>query len=242
MQPRGPGEEWMLTYMDTVTLLVTLFVMILSFANFDEQRFAAFAEAMSLADRASGMGLGAMSRVIVSRPTMAVPELSPDLGKAEPAVAEPVSTSGAGEKLLSSLQGQIDRKGLGGAVRLHRRQGTVEMEINESVLFPLGSAELSPDGAELLSRLSDMLVAQPGDLVVEGHTDDLPIETERFPSNWELSGARAASVVRRLIAGGIAEKRLRIVGYAANRPLAPNDTPEDRRKNRRVNIILELPQ
>jgi len=245
LQSQGPGEEWMLTYMDTVTLLVTLFVMILSFANFDEQRFAAFADAMSLADKTAGMGLGALNRAVIP-PPMAMPEIGRGLDRDQdtpaPAIDEPAPNDGAGEKLLSSLQGQIDRKGLGGAVRLHRRQGTVEMEINESVLFPLGSAELSPDGAELLSRLSDMLAGQPGDLVVEGHTDNLPIETDRFPSNWELSGARAAAVVRRLIAGGIAEKRLRIVGYAANRPLAPNDTPEDRRKNRRVNIILALPQ
>jgi len=230
----------MLTYMDTVTLLVTLFVMILSFANFDKQRFAAFADAMSLADKASGMGLSSLKATAVPAPIETLPKLSPDLGS--PDAVDPVSQGDAGERLMASLQGQIDRRGLGGAVRLHQRQGTVEMEINESVLFALGSAELSLEGAELLSRLSDMLAAQSGDLIVEGHTDNLPIETEQFPSNWELSGARAASVVRRLIASGITEKRLRIVGYAATRPLAPNQTPDGRRKNRRVNIILELPQ
>ncbi len=231
------GDEWMLTYMDTVTLLVTLFVMILSFASFNRERFAEFTAAMSLSKyRAGGM------QGILGKDGKAVRRLVLPPPSSKPSMPAPNAGGAAGEGLLASLQGQIDRQGLTGAVKLRRGQGRVEMEINENVLFPLGSAELSASGLSLLSRLTDMLKAHPGRFSVEGHTDNLPIATDRFPSNWELSGARASAVVRRLVAGGIPAARLRIVGYAATRPLAGNDTAEARQKNRRVNIIVELPE
>lgn len=232
-----PGREsengWTLTYMDTMTLLITLFVMFLSFANFEPERFAAFTDAMSLDKHKSDVVFGT-----IGRPALPMPRPLPDSAEVE--AESDARRKGRNDNLVTDLEDQIDKQGLTSAVRLHRRSGKIEMEINEKVLFALGSAELSESGLNVLARLTPMLNSYPGRFSVEGHTDDLPIGTEHYPSNWELSGARASAVVRRLIAGGIPAERLRIVGYAATRPLTANATPEDRQKNRRVNIILEL--
>jgi len=240
----GPGEEWMLTYMDTVTLLVTLFVMILSFANFDKKKFDEFKQGMSLAKYGAGilMGtIGIQDKAVAEKVTIPLPTApsSPPASVGRPSPETGPQDLGE-EALLATLRDQIGEQGLANDVQLRKRAGTVEMEINESVLFPLGSAELSPTGLSILTRLSGLLRAHEGTIAVEGHTDNLPIETAQFPSNWELSGGRASSVARHLISGGMDSRKVRIVGYADTRPLAGNNQPEGRQRNRRVNIRLEL--
>jgi len=236
----GPGEEWMLTYMDTVTLLVTLFVMILSFASFDAEKYKNFSHGMSLAKYGSGIMMGSLGireNVGDKKQPIPLPTVIPP--SPEPASdAEPMTQQG---NMLTDLQDQITHQGLEKEVLLREREGTVEMEINESVLFPAGSAELSELGLSVLARLSNLLKSHIGTIAVEGHTDNLPIKTDLFPSNWELSGGRASSVVRRLISSGVDPQQLRIVGYADVRPLANNASPDGRQRNRRVNIVLEFP-
>jgi chemotaxis protein MotB len=237
----GPGEEWMLTYMDTVTLLVTLFVMILSFASFDKKKYEEFAQGMNLAKYGSGilMGtLGLRDQPGVGVRNVVAPKITVQT-TADLPIKEPEED--ADHALLEALQTQIDKQGLSEDIQLRQRQGTIEMEINERVLFPTASAELSDNGISVLVKLSELLRAHPGTIAVEGHTDSVPIETEIFPSNWELSGSRASSVARELISGGVKPEKTRIVGYAATKPVASNLTPDSRQQNRRVNIVLEWP-
>ncbi len=235
----GPGEEWMLTYMDTVTLLVTLFVMILSFASFETEKFKEFSHGMSLAKYGSGIMMGTPSimdrRVIKNQITSELPATKPGPAKTSSPTSEPVP-----DDKIAALQEQITQQGLGDEVALRARGSTVEMEINESVLFPAGRADLSPLGLSVLLRLSNLLKTHQGSISVEGHTDNLPINTDQFPSNWELSGSRASSVVRHLISSGVAPDQLRIVGYADNRPLGTNASVDGRQRNRRVNIVLQF--
>lgn len=235
----GPSEEWMLTYMDTVTLLVTLFVMILSFANFDKDKFEEFKQGISLSKYGAGILMGSLgirestNDVRSSTPKLMLEDSNIDASKKPEANPK--------NNLLAVLQNQINQQGLIDDIQLRESEGTVEMEINESVLFPLGSAELSKSGISVLTRLSELLNSHDGTIAVEGHTDNLPIKTILFPSNWELSGARASSVARHFISGGVDSHRVRIVGYADTQPLASNATPGDRQRNRRVNIVLEIP-
>ena len=239
---RPPGEEWMLTYMDTVTLLVTLFVMILSFASFDTEKYKIFSHGMSLAKYGSGIMMGTLSiRDNLTEKKQAIP-LSPSISESQKTESESESERvEMHDKVLAALQDQINQQGLDNDIVIREREGTVEMEINESVLFPAGSADLSEMGLSVLVRLSNLLKTHSGTISVEGHTDNLPIETDLFPSNWELSGGRASSVVRRLISSGVDPLRLRIIGYADIRPLADNTSPDGRQRNRRVNIVLEFP-
>ncbi len=122
-------------------------------------------------------------------------------------------------------------------VEVQERQVRVEMQ--DEILFPLGSAELGEQGESLLDRLLDGLAARDISIRVEGHTDDLPIATAQFPSNWELSSYRATTVARYLIDRGVDQSRIEVSGYADTRPRAPNDNPQNRARNRRVSLVLQ---
>jgi len=118
----------------------------------------------------------------------------------------------------------------------------VELEINASALFNVGEAALQAEARQTLAAVAKQLSAEEFAIEVEGHTDNQPISTAQFPSNWELSSARASSVVRLFIEQGIVAKRLTAKGAADNRPVLSNDTPEGRTRNRRVTITVLTPE
>jgi chemotaxis protein MotB len=118
----------------------------------------------------------------------------------------------------------------------------VEIEINASALFNQGEADIQPEAKKTLADAAKVLVDNEYAIEVEGHTDNLPISTAKFPSNWELSSARASSVVRLFIDQGVVAKRLKAVGSADNQPVVPNDSPEGRARNRRVTITVLTPE
>ena len=128
-----------------------------------------------------------------------------------------------------------------GLVSVSQTARGVELEINASTLFDQGDADLQRSAIKTLSEVATIL--EPGDqsIEIEGYTDDVPIKTPRFPSNWELSSARASSVARLFTEHGVAPGRLTVVGSAANHPVASNDTPEGRALNRRMTVTLMSP-
>lgn len=218
-------EEWMLTYMDTVTLLVTLFVLILSFASISEEKYAELVEGLRLDKYGPGFMTG-------STGVMDMPGVHP-----EPKAPEAAEDRTGVEERLQDL---ITEKGLNDLVSIGVSDGLLDLRLQDSVLFPSGSAALLDSGREVLSRLIPILSSGKFEISVHGHTDSVPISTAEFPSNWELSGSRAASVVRALEAMGIDENRLAISGFAHTRPVGDNKTEEGRAKNRRVNIQLHV--
>ena len=142
------------------------------------------------------------------------------------------------EALASSLDKEIKA----GQITISELQGKVTLRMAEKVLFPSGSATISADGKKALDKVADAFKSVQGRIIrVEGHTDNVPIHTDRFPSNWELSAARAISVVRYLQARGVDPGLLGAAGYAEYQPIAPNDTPEGRAQNRRIEISLAAP-
>lgn len=163
------------------------------------------------------------------------PEAAP-LPEAETAPRpEPVPDPKA--RLLAELQ----RSALAGRVEVNVMPDAVNLEISDNILFAPASAALTEGGRRLLDDLAATLKNLPYELSVEGHTDDVPIRTARYPSNWELASARAGTVTRHLIEQGVAAGRVRAIGYADTRPRAENTTPEGRARNRRVSFILRLP-
>lgn len=141
-------------------------------------------------------------------------------------------------ELVEDVKRMIEEEGLQGQVDVGITPQGVAINLKGAVLFDLGSTELKPQALPLLMRLAGKLKDLPYRISVEGHTDDLPIHTHRFPSNWELSAARAARVVRFFIQQGIPKGRLQAVGFADTQPRVPNTSPENRAKNRRVVIRL----
>lgn len=142
----------------------------------------------------------------------------------------------AADRLLETLRQSV----LGERVEITARPGAVSLEINDNILFTPASAALSDQGLALLDQLAAVLRTLPYTLSVEGHTDNVPIHTLHYPSNWELSAARAAMVTRKLIEQGVAAGRVRAIGYGDTRPRSDNQTPENRAKNRRVTFVLQV--
>jgi chemotaxis protein MotB len=123
-------------------------------------------------------------------------------------------------------------------VRVTQNARGVSVEINASVLFDQGQALLQPEASEILQAVGGLLRNDPHRIEVEGHTDDVPIASTVYPSNWELSAARASSVVRLFIDSGVAPARLSALGFAATRPVAPNTDPVGQARNRRVAVMI----
>lgn len=139
--------------------------------------------------------------------------------------------------LVSDLQSEV----ASGRVQIEQLRDGLNVKLSQAVLFPSGSAQVGGEGAEVLGKVAHRLLELPHRVLVQGHTDDVPISgrlAERYPSNWELAGARAASVVRILAERGVPPQRLAAVSLADTEPVAPNETPEGRAANRRIEIRL----
>lgn len=160
----------------------------------------------------------------------------------ESAVTTPVDPNSKQQKTIANYQNIISTQGLGSFIDINQGAGTIRLEVNESILFAIGSAELKPQGLALLRELAEMFKQQPGTVDIEGHTDNIPINTEVYPSNWELASGRATAVARYLIEQAIDPRRLRAIGFADTKPRAKNDTALGRSKNRRVSLVVTLEQ
>jgi chemotaxis protein MotB len=139
--------------------------------------------------------------------------------------------------LVADLQTEV----AAGRIQIEQLREGLNVKLAQGVLFAPGSAEVGAEGAEVLGKVAHRLTEVPHRVLVEGHTDDVPIQgrlAERYPSNWELAGARAAAVVRILAAEGVPAARLSAVSLADTRPVAPNQTPEGQAQNRRIEIRL----
>lgn len=139
-------------------------------------------------------------------------------------------------ELAQALHEQI----VAGEVEVETRGRKIIIRIREKGSFPSGSANLNPEYREVMHEVRSVLALKPGSIVVQGHSDDVPIHTNRFRSNWELSAARAVSVAHELMLGGVVPaSRFEVSGKADTLPLVPNTTPENRARNRRVEIVIQ---
>ncbi|HET9552620.1 MAG TPA: OmpA family protein [Anaeromyxobacteraceae bacterium] len=164
-----------------------------------------------------------------------VDELSTSKKRLEAAKAELEKKSGEYEKLAGSLRGEIEA----GRVELTELRGKMTVKMKDKILFSSGSATVGKDGLAALHAVADALRDVQGKTIrVEGHTDDVPTAGGAFPTNWELSTARALAVVRVLQDRGVDPTRLAAAGYGEYQPVAPNDSPEGRSQNRRIEIVL----
>lgn len=218
-QEGGEEESWMTTYSDMVTLLLTFFVALFAFSRVDVQRFS---EVMQSVRSALGVNLDQLG---------GLPNLtdSPWLLKA----------AGEREQLLH-VKHQLEQAlpQVGSGVSLVEEERGIVVRFADQALFDLGQAEIRPEALPILDQVIEILKPLANPVRVEGHTDSLPINTPLFPSNWELSTARATRVVRYLVEHGIPASRLSAAGYADMRPVASNATAEGRAQNRRVDLVL----
>jgi chemotaxis protein MotB len=221
--PPAEEEAWLLTYLDVMTLLLVMMVVILAFSK---PAGKSPGEGEGVAPSPTGSVLTAAAPASASAPSAAVSNPSPRV----PPAPQP---------------GPLDRlplDALGDNVEVIKVGNTVRFRIKSELLFSSGDSGLTPEGRELVDSLLPIFnLAIDHNIVVEGHTDNLPISTERFPSNWELAAGRAGSVVRHLENRGLNPTRLRATGFGETRPIAPNTTAQGQSTNRRVELILALP-
>ena len=216
--PPAEEEAWLLTYLDVMTLLLVMMVVIL-----------AFSEPVSK-PRGEGAAATTTTAQTVATTAPAPSAVSPNGTPTEPNEPPPDP--------LDSLP----LKALGDNVEVIKAGNTLRFRIRSELLFASGDAGLTPEGRVLVDSLLPIFnLAVNHTIVVEGHTDNTPINTPRFPSNWELAAGRAGSVVRHLESRGINPTRLRATAYGETHPIAPNTTAQGQSANRRVELILALP-
>jgi len=205
-----PG--WIMTFGDTMSLLLTFFVML----------FAATALNETKVEQGLGSLKGSLGGIVEGI-------------KKESIVPQ---EKGEMERMAEEIEEYITSQGLGEEVKINLSpEGTV-ISLTSPILFDLGKADLKKEALPVLDKVAVLIRNMPNEVNVEGHTDNLPIHTRRFPSNWELSAARAISVANYLIKKGVSPERIGTIGYADSHPLFPNDTPEHRALNRRVEILI----
>jgi len=231
LEPQVDTEEegWLLTYLDVITLMLVMMVVMLSFAGPPGGTKAPDQEVANSPTAATAQA--AAGNTIVPPVPLPIPL---------PYASNPTGNgSGQPEDPVAKLKLET----LGSNIQLVKIDDVIRFRISSELLFGSGSAVLNPAAHPVLDELVTVFKAQPDmRLVVEGHTDSSPIKSERFPSNWELSSARAAAVARYLIGQGVAPQRLQASGYADTRPMAAPWNPVDRAANRRVELTMETPK
>ena len=238
-------ERWLITYADMITLLMVLFIVLYAIGQTDLAKFEALKNSLS-EGFGSGVGIdnvvaeggdGVLEGAVAPVDMEALEALEREEAAAEMAAAEHDRLAGAQE----AIQAELAAAGLDNAVafRLEER-GLVVTIVVDNVLFDVGSAALRDGGRAVLDHLAPALGRLPNPIAVEGHTDDTPINGGgTYASNWELSTARATSVLRYLIeAHAVPADRLSAGGYADQRPVAGNDSAEGRAANRRVELVV----
>jgi chemotaxis protein MotB len=238
----GGNERWLLTYADMITLLLALFVVLFSISAVNVSKFKTLKETLEQA----------FSPHILSGGGSIIPNGGSEAtsNKAAAAIAAlatqraDASTMHAEEERFQRLKEKLDayarEHGFSESIETTITQrGLVIRLLTDRVLFNSGSAVLKPEAAPLLGEIAHLVNLDRSHAIsVEGNTDDVPISTSQFPSNWELSVARATGVVRFLIGRGVAARRLEASGVAGERPIAPNTSEGGRSRNRRVEIAL----
>ncbi|MDK2820378.1 MAG: chemotaxis protein MotB [Clostridia bacterium] len=223
------SNEWMTTFSDLMTLLLVFFVLLFSFSVINRVKFEQFLASYQ------GIGILENSASIVDEDTV-----TPDNQNFES--AEAAAALAHAQELMETFQiveNFLAENGLDDMVQVRYEQRGIALDIKEKILFDSGKADLKPEAKKLLNKLSELLLEIDNEIRVEGYTDNRPIHTLLFPTNWELSTTRAVRVIRYFVENfDLNPERFEAVGYGEYRPLYPNDTPEHMAENRRVVLLL----
>lgn len=232
-------ERWLVSYADFITLLFAFFVVMYAVSQVNEGKYRVLSDTLSSAFRhIPGSASGAQVAINPNAPLpMAIPLRRPSPSmKTDDRQRVKKEKMRSMAKEISEALAPLVREG---QVRITEGALAVTVDINASVLFAPGDARLDAAAVQALTAVARILAPTDFPVTVEGHTDNTPISTPIFPSNWELSGMRASTVVRLFVDQGVDPRRLTATGYADQRPVDDNATIEGRSRNRRVAITIE---
>lgn len=231
-------ERWLVSYADFITLLFAFFVVMYAISSVNEGKYRILSDALNSAFRdIPGTTAGAMQVANTTQNSqLAVPNIRPTNPKAEELKKKNRERMrNMAQQLMAALNPLVKS----GQVRVSENALGITLDIDASVLFAPGEASLDEKAIVVLANVGRILAGSDFPITVEGHTDNTPINTTFFPSNWELSVVRASSVVRLFIENGVDAHLLTATGYADQRPVADNANPAGRQRNRRVAITIE---
>lgn len=250
---------WIVTFADLMSLLLTFFILLLSFSKMDLHKYELMAQSLASAFGVSFIqGQGNVGGEVIFADQPPQPDIldnqevleeafEEDFEEPEevemlddtPQPQEAKQLDPNIERLTESLVDQLEEEILSNALSVSYDADKVVVRFSEATTFPSGSEELKDEMFPILEKIEQVLATCDGDIIVSGYTDDLPVNSSRFRSNWDLSAARAVSVVHQLIFNNkLDANRVSAAGRAETNPLAPNDTAENRAKNRRVEISV----
>ena len=237
-EERENHERWLVSYADFITLLFAAFAVMYAISSVNEGRYRVLSNALSVAfGKYPANTTSANIAPIVAKPGAAYPIPTKPNNKqvnSEKLKRETAKMQDLADRIVKLLNPLIKN----GQVRVSRNGRGVAVEINASVLFAPAQAILQPESMDGLKTIVEVLKGMNEIIQIEGHTDDTPISNPQFPSNWELSSARAVSVVHFFIQNGIAPERLVASGFAEYRPVTSDTTAEARARNRRVTLLI----
>ncbi|MFP4457982.1 MAG: flagellar motor protein MotB [Candidatus Zixiibacteriota bacterium] len=226
----GGGDSWLMTYGDMMTLLLTFFVLLLSFSTIEDVKF----------DKAMGSlqgALGITSTLASMAPTDQAVQFEPK--NAESSSYLEIEFEEVAEQ-IEELEENLNELGINDKIKLTPSDEGLLIQIDTELLFDPGKAIIHNSFKPILDKIGKLANVSNNLIIIEGHTDNNPIHTSLYPSNWELSGARSAKIIRYFIEENeVDPKRFVMKGYAEYRPIADNQTSEGRAKNRRVEILIK---
>lgn len=235
-------ERWLVSYADFITLLFAFFVVMYAVSSVNEGKYKVLSNSLTNAfsnttGRPGGQPIAVMQGAppIPSRPISKPDKLIDQIKTDEKKLVQRQKMKSMAGDIMQALQPLVAQ----GKVRLLETSRGVTIEINDSILFPAGQAKLQPASISAMLAIAQVLATSDFPITIEGHTDNVPIATPQFPSNWELSAMRATTVLRLFNDGGVAAERLTAIGYGETRPLETNTTPEGKARNRRVSILID---
>ncbi|OOV87246.1 MotB family protein [Oceanospirillum linum] len=249
-----PAAAWVMTFADLMSLLMCFFVLLLSFSEMDVTKFKRLAGELSKAYgiqrqiQANDIPMG--TSAVLENYTPGKPEPNPlEIIQQKTTELESNLRTESVETIKEEQQTQADAEAIArilkeeieeGKIQVESRKRNIIIRVEEKGSFSPGSAVLSEQFELVMDKIRQALAATPGKITIEGHTDDIPINTDRFRSNWDLSSARASSVAFELELDGLVESsRMKVIGFADTKPLVANDNRESRAKNRRVEIVVD---
>lgn len=262
MQPTRPPKkrkqkkgnpDWIVTFADLATLLLTFFILLLSFAEMDIEKYRAMANSMSMAlsgtENVLGDDVGGSPISPVQSDTVSLPEPTDRIQEQPEFLDERTDSTETTEieagvlDLASRLIRELEAEVSSDALHVNYDSEHVVIRFSEDATFPSGSAGIKPEMIPIIERVVQVVGNCTGKIVVSGHTDDRPISSAQYRSNWDLSAARAVSVVHELVLNrNIPAEDVMAAGRAETQPLAPNNSPENRAVNRRVEISIRNPE
>ena len=228
----GGGERWLVSYSDFITLLMVMFVVLYSMGQVDVQKYKQLAESMRAA-----FSLGGAVKVVDTK----VNQVGGDSNNGQP---NPIVIPGIpkeppkSEEVAGELTKMLSDKHLGSEVSVQTNIEGVLISMSEKLVFKAGTAELQPDAIPVMNTITEMIKPIDNSIRVVGHTDDSAPTDPRYPTNWDLSWARAMVIANTFINAGVAPERLTVSGRGQYDPLFKNDTPEHRAMNSRADIII----